>query len=630
MPITTQAQEYARLRSYLNPYIKGPNTTAVLNALAAGSSSYLINNCVAVNNSLYIATAQGQYLDARLSEFGLSRPPNVGLSDDVFREIGLQVKNRKQVRDLINNLLDAVFGDQFVKASTSSSAAEPYFLQDGDTLIINFDSNNTVTVTFSAAQFANINAALAQEVADAISSSLSNLGFTETAIAPNNGNGAFVQIFSSTIGPASSVTILGGSAQNKLLFPSTVPAGGNGTTQWTASFQSGGNLRYTWTGGADPNLGLVEPGNYVNIFGGGFSSSPNQGSYTITSVQGGAVDIAYFQVSNPLGVAGIFTQGIQSAVVFFNPTKQTLNSMPSYAAVYQVKSRLLQIFLPASTQVIRRSREGSAHIHYPPQGTFLLNAQPSNGDVFGITASLFLTAGVDFVIGANISDTVNNIVAAANSLSGILAVANTGNTVLILNQSLSNNLTITYSGSQNIVASGPQGDNTSLEPNQPGPYGYDLTQPFVVSAVNTTLVNELDSTKSRVVQVGSSVGFPNKAGYIILGYGTSHQEGPIPYLGTPSGTTLLISPAYTIQEQHPAGTSVFFVAQNSSVTLTQTGSDYPFYVTDVVSGRDYAESLIQSVAATGINIVFTILYPSDIGLGKWGTPYTENPIIWGP
>jgi hypothetical protein len=39
--------------------------------------------------------------------------------------------------------------------------------------------------------------------------------------------------------------------------------------------------------------------------------------------------------------------------------------------------------------------------------------------------------------------------------------------------------------------------------------------------------------------------------------------------------------------------------------------------------------LIQSIVATGINIVFTILYPNDIGLGKWGTIYTENPIIWG-
>ena len=28
---------------------------------------------------------------------------------------------------------------------------------------------------------------------------------------------------------------------------------------------TGGNLKYTWTGGANPDLGDVEPGQYVNI-----------------------------------------------------------------------------------------------------------------------------------------------------------------------------------------------------------------------------------------------------------------------------------------------------------------------------------------------------------------------------
>ena len=74
---------------------------------------------------------------------------------------------------------------------------------------------------------------------------------------------------------------------------------------------------------------------------------------------------------------------------------------------------------------------------------------------------------------------------------------------------------------------------------------------------------------------------------------------------------------------------MFFVAQKSPVLLDTIGDQYPFYITDVVSGRLYAQNLLQSIAATGINIVFTILYPNDIGLGKWGTKYSENPIIWG-
>jgi len=71
------------------------------------------------------------------------------------------------------------------------------------------------------------------------------------------------------------------------------------------------------------------------------------------------------------------------------------------------------------------------------------------------------------------------------------------------------------------------------------------------------------------------------------------------------------------------------VAQNNPPIISQDGLDYPFYITDVVSGRVYAQDLILNVAATGINIQFMILYPNDIGLGKWGTIYSENPIIWG-
>ena len=628
MPVTTTDQEYKRLRSYLNPYIKGTNVDAVLQALASGSSSYLINSAAAVNDQLYITTASGQYLDERLADFGIVRPPAVGLSDDVFRQIGIEVKNRKQVRDLINNLLDAIFGDEFVRASNSARAFEPYNLADGDTLIINFDEANQVTVTFNTGDFQNIAAAKAQEVADAITKSLRNQGFNGTAIAKDDGNGPYVEILSDTIGPVSSVTIFGGRAQNQLKFDAPVGAGGNASTQWTLSVRPGGILRYTWTGGANPSLGKVQAGNYVNIFGGGFASSANEGSYIITKSVGGLAGASYFEIENPLGTPGIVSQGSDTAVLFYNPVRQTIASRFSYAAVYQPSGKLLQIFMPAATKVIRRGRIGSAHLHDPPRGYFTLTANPNPGDVFGITSTVNFTAGADFAIGATPQATVNNLVAAINALSGLDATAGT-NMVSVFNDSLANALTITYTGSAAVTASGPQGDITSLQPNQQGPYIYNLSQPFTISDVGTLLAQDLDGTMPRVFQVESSVNFPDSQGYLIFGYGTNEQEGPVPYIARPSSSTLLISPAYTIKTAHAAGTDVSLVSAKSPVVVTRDGLDYPFYVTDVVSGRLYAQDLINSVAATGINIVFTILYPSDFGLGKWGTAYSENPTIWG-
>lgn len=538
MSITTTAEQYARLRSYLSPYIKGPNTDSILQALAVGNAAYLIDNVRAVNDQLYIATASGRYLDERLADAGIVRPPSVGLSDEVFRQIGIEVKNRKQVRDLINNLLNAIFGDEFVRATSQARNFAPYSLRDGDTLIIDFDEKTTIPITFHTSMFQSIAAATAQEVADAITKNLRALGYTGTAIAKDDGNGPFVQLISDTIGAASSVTVKGGRAQNELLFDSTVAAGGNMSTQWTLSLQPGGVIRYTWSGGADPQLGKLIAGNYVNVYGGGFASSSNEGSYTITAAVGGISGASYFEIVSPLGTPGIVVQGIADAIRFYNPSRKILASRLAYAAVYQPTSRLLQIFLPAATKVVRRNRVGSAHLHDPT-------------------------------------------------------------------------------------------DATSLLPHQEGPYMYDLSQPFTISDVGTTLAQNLDGTMARVINVASSALFPDQQGNIILGYGTSKQEGPIPYISRPSSNTLLISPAYTIKQTHPSGSDVALISEKASANISRDGLDYPFYITDVVSGRLYAQDLINSVAATGINIVFTILYPGDIGLGKWGTIYSENPTIWG-
>jgi hypothetical protein len=543
MAVTTLEQEYARLRSYLNPYLRGKNTDAVLDALST-SSAYLVNNVQAVNDSLYVVTAQGNYLDLKLADFGITRDPTIGLGDDIFRTIGIQVKNRKQVRDLINNILDAVFGDEFVKTTSNAQTFEPYALQDGDTLIINFDGSKTSTITFTTSQFTNIAAATAQEVANAISIGLSNLNVSGSAILNNDGNGNYVQLVSNTIGASSSVTVLGGRAQNVLLFDSIVPTAGNFSTQWTISLQPGGNLRYTWSGGANPDLGTVEPQQYVNIYGGGFAASNNEGTYTIVSAKGGVVNSAYFEINNPTGSPGIVVQGTDTAVQFFIPIRETILSKSYYAAVYQTEKDILQIFMPAITQVIKRSRIGSAHLH----GTTSPDSGPST-------------------------------------------------------------------------------------PGTLGPYIYDTQQGFTIGGASTVLTEDVNGESNRVITVADSSAFPDASGYIIINYGCDDQEGPIPYIARPSDGTLLISPAYFVKQDHPSGSSVLLIAQKAPITLPTDGSDYEPFLTDTASGRVYAQNLIDAITAAGVTVIYTILYPNNIGLAGFEsiTPSAnEISYVYGP
>jgi hypothetical protein len=519
-------EAYKRLRSFLNPVIRGPNTTAVLRALAT-SKSYLIQNVEAVYDQMFIVSASEQYLDARLADRNITRPESVGLSDDVFRQLGIAISTRKQVRDLILQIIEVVYGEDYTRATLDSSEFEIYSLEDGDSLRIQFDDGETAEVVFTTDQFTNISQATAQEVADAITKDLRRLGFNGFALAKDDGSGNFVQIISGTIGPASTIRVVGGKAQNKLKFPAIRPTSGVGATQWTITQESGGIVRATWSGGPNPSVGKVRKGDYVNIYGTAFNEA-NRGTFTITDVKGGLINDAYVEFENPNGVPEITVQGNEEGILFFNPQRVTSYGRIAFATAFQTEARLLEVFLYATTKIVRRVRIGAAHVH----------------DSGGVTNEDY------------------------------------------------------------------------------GPHIFDTSKPYLIGSQECNITQNVDASSNFVVTVDDSIEFPDQEGFLVFGFGTDNEEGPVKYLGRPSSNTLFIDPAYKFKNFHPAGTNISLVESNSVYDPAKDGTDYPFYVTDVVSGRLYAEELIKLVAATGINLVVNIIYPNPEGLENWGK---KNP-----
>jgi len=531
---TDLSKEKERLRQYLNPSIRGPNTDAILESLADGSC-HLIDNVEAINDQLYIVTAAGKYLDQRMADRDLTRPENVGLDDEVFRQIGIEVANRKQVRDLIHKILEFIYDDDFTRATSISNEFEPYQLNDGDTLILQFDDEDPVEVVFNSSQFSSIASATAQEVADAITKEIRRQGRRGSARSRDDGLGEFVQLISQTNGPSSTIKVLGGPAQNELRFPQIRPTTGDPLTEWTLTLVSGGSIRATWTGGPNPSIGRTRKGDYVNIFGGAFSVN-NQGTYTITKVQGGLINNAFVEFENVNGTPQITLQGTADAILFYNPFRSTLSQKTVFAAAYQTENRILEVFLPATTKVVRRERQGAAHLH--------------------------------------------------------------------------------ESGASTI--------------DDLGPYVFDTSKPYLIGEEECLTTIKVDSSTERIVEVDDSSNFPDAEGDLIFGFGTSLEEGPVSYIARPSSNTLLIDPSYRFKNVHEIGTDIALVSQNFAYNVKQDASDYPFYGTDIVSGRVYAEDLIKLVSATGINVIITILYPNDIGLGKWGkSDISEKRYVWG-
>ena len=522
-----------RLRQYLNKSISGPNTDIILESLAEGSL-HLIHNVEAVNDQLYIVSAKERYLDQRMADRNITRPDNVGLSDEVFQELGIDISNRKQVRDLVHSILETMYGQEATRATSASNEFETYALEDGDTLIMKFDDEESIEIVFTASQFTNISAATAQEVADAITKNIRKLGRRGSAITKDDGAGGYVLLVSETVGPSSTVQVLGGKAQNKIKFASIKATSGEPTTQWTFAQVSGGKVRATWTGGPNPSIGKVNKNDYANIYGTSFDEL-NRGTFQITDTQGGLVGDAYVEFENPNGVPEVVLQGDVEGILFFNSTRKTINSKTTFAAAYQTESRLLEVFMPATTKVVRRDRVGAAHLH----------------------------------------------------------------------------------------------DTGASAVDSEGPYVFDISKPYVIGGEECNTTQKVDSSTDLIISVDDSSDIPDDTGHLVFGFGTSKEEGPVPYIARPSSNSLLINPSYRFQNVHESGTNISLIAQNYAYDVDRDGTDIPFYLTDVVSGRTFAEDLVNSITATGIRVLITILYPEDIGLSKWGTPNSGKFKVWG-
>jgi hypothetical protein len=532
--MSKREQVKKQLRQYLNPTIRGKSTDAILEGISYPLSN-LVQNAESVNDMIYVVTAKDTYLDQLLASRGLTRPENVGLSDDVFRQIGIEVGNRKQVRSLINSILRIVFGDEYVSATIDSNFAEPYFLEDGDTLTFSFDDGEPITIVFSSDQFSNINQATAQEVADAITKEIRRLGRDGASIVLDSGDDRFVRLISQTAGPSSTVKVLGGKAQNQLRFDRVVPTSGLALTQWTVEKQPNGNVRMVWSGGPNPSIGFVNKNDYVNIYGSSFSQE-NKGTFTVVDVKSGLVGNSYVEIQNPIAQDEIVLQGTTDGVLFFTPTRKTLNNKVAYAATYQTESRLLEIFVPATTKVVRRDNLGAS---------YLQDETPSPDGIYG-------------------------------------------------------------------------------------PYLWDLSKGYIIGEEECNTTQVVDSSTEGIIFVDDASEIPDDQGFLVFGFGTAKEEGPVPYLSRPSANSIIINPTYNFRFVHENGTNISYVQQNSTYTPDSGGQDYAFYLTDEVSGRIYAEELIELVKATGIRLSVTVLFGNDEGFGKWGTESSEITKIYGP
>lgn len=379
---------YKRLKKYLNPAINGKFANALLKAVAKGDDITDFN-VMALKDNLFIATAQKRYLDKLLAGIGFTRPTGVGIDDKSVREIAVAVTNQKVVTNIFLLSLELFYGEDATKANTTSLLAEPFNLSDGQDLFIKQDGfDQPLRVEFKAERFDNIASAKAIEVASVISQEAIKNGYTLYATtyldAATNLN--YVRIFSGTRGSKSSIQIVGGTAQNALRFPDLRPTTQAAGTQFTVSY-SGEVIRYTWTGGTDPGLAFVQKGDYVIISSPPFPQE-HAGSFEVVDVLADGVGVGYFEIVNPLvQTTGTYVLSSPSQLRFYHPKRNSVFDLIRKALVFEVNPYEVVVFMPATSQIVKRILRGSWHLHIDSA-----NSDYPNGYIFNPKSGISISS----------------------------------------------------------------------------------------------------------------------------------------------------------------------------------------------------------------------------------------------
>jgi hypothetical protein len=582
-----------------------PNWKAVVGAIGQEDEN-IAQLVAAVRQQFFVKTASRPYLDNLAANSNISRPKFLGMTDPTFQQyIPILSYQPKQVKHIIDQLLNIFFTQESTTAYVTSTQAQPFVLVNGSKLQYLVDNINQESLTFLTTDFANISAATAEEIA----SSINRQALYSYAVSQydNASQNTFVRIFTKTTGSKGSITLQGGSANTVLQFTGfNINAGNGADTQWTVT-KVGQTVTFTWTGGTNPNINQLLIGDIVTI-----GLSGNIGSFPITAINLANNSITFV---NLFATPGSYTQTSDLQVKFFTPNKYVAFTNNNRAMTWEVEEDEIVVEMPASPPVVKRSLIGSSHLNGPSSvmqsyvsSTSLILANtthfPSSGSFFLQPVYAILDGSDNVVttingrlIGTPIKYTYTSI--SGNQLNGISPALPALAATDVIGLATSGSLII-------LTDSVPASVSGII-----GPYVWSKTAPFVLSE-NTAQTAQLIQAGQIIKLLNVSPNtIPAGGGFVVFDYGLDNQEGPVKYLYAPNDATLALDPSYTFQFEHSIGADVVSIDNMGPHVMSGLGTEYPPYITDLAQARIILENLILSVKSAGIFIDFLIRYPEQ-------------------
>lgn len=170
------------LRSHIPPSMKGDVWTQLLATLGEEEQDAW-QQAKNAYDQLFLVSADGKYLDQRASEEGgYQRPELVGFSDDVFRDLVIQLSTRKLTLNAFLKVLEVYYGIDSVRAWTRTTTPEPFNIPDASAQAFIVDGVGPFTVTFKAENFTSPSSVTAIEAAVALNEQFRVVGAKALAL----------------------------------------------------------------------------------------------------------------------------------------------------------------------------------------------------------------------------------------------------------------------------------------------------------------------------------------------------------------------------------------------------------------------------------------------------------------
>lgn len=347
-----------RIHDQMPRYFKtraNPNWKALIEAL--GQSDQALSDLIQeVRNQFFVKTAARPYLDRLGANFKVSRPKLIGMDDSAFRTyIPVLAYQPKQVKLVLDLLLDIFFFKESTTSFTQSEGFEPYNLKDGWKIEYTVDGTKDESIVFEADDFTDVHSATAEEVVGVINRKAQHsfaIVFDDRVQKRK-----FIRIFTSTTGSKGSVQITGGRANREFRFAGyNNNAGSGANTVWNIT-KIGDTMSFEHVGGTAPGLDRVQAGDIAII-----EIPGNEGSFKITKVDVGA---GIFEFINLSGTEITYDHSAdpESFVDFMTAEKIVVYTNRNRAVVWEVSPGEIIVEIPSSPPVVKRRLEGSAHVN---------------------------------------------------------------------------------------------------------------------------------------------------------------------------------------------------------------------------------------------------------------------------